>query len=124
MADEKGTRTSCKADKPPAFLSSPQCGAKTRKGTPCKAPAMKNGRCRMHGGKSTGPRTVAGLERLKKARTKYGYYSRESKELRGRVSALLKGAKTLAERLEEEIRGAESPVCEECHSARSGALRQ
>lgn len=28
-----------------------QCGAKTRSGEPCKSPAMKNGRCRMHGGK-------------------------------------------------------------------------
>jgi hypothetical protein len=26
------------------------CGAKTRKGRPCQNPAMKNGRCRMHGG--------------------------------------------------------------------------
>src|SRR5215204_7634646 len=26
------------------------CGAKTRRGTPCQNPAMKNGRCRMHGG--------------------------------------------------------------------------
>jgi len=33
---------------------SPRCGAKTRKQVPCKSPAMKNGRCRMHGGKSTG----------------------------------------------------------------------
>lgn len=33
---------------------SPRCGAKTRKGTPCQSPAMHNGRCRMHGGKSTG----------------------------------------------------------------------
>jgi hypothetical protein len=31
------------------------CGAKTRAGTPCKGKAMYNGRCRMHGGKSTGP---------------------------------------------------------------------
>ena len=30
------------------------CGAKTRAGTPCATPAMPNGRCRMHGGKSTG----------------------------------------------------------------------
>ena len=41
----------------------PRCGAKTRKGTPCKGPAMRNGRCRMHGGASTGPRTRAGLAR-------------------------------------------------------------
>jgi hypothetical protein len=26
-----------------------QCGAKTRSGAPCKAPARENGRCRMHG---------------------------------------------------------------------------
>jgi uncharacterized protein YjcR len=31
------------------------CGAKTRSGQPCKNNAMANGRCRMHGGKSTGP---------------------------------------------------------------------
>lgn len=32
----------------------PACGAKTRAGTPCKNPAMPNGRCKLHGGKSTG----------------------------------------------------------------------
>ena len=31
-----------------------RCGAKTRNGGKCKNWAMKNGRCRMHGGKSTG----------------------------------------------------------------------
>ena len=31
-----------------------RCGAKTRASHPCKSPAMPNGRCRMHGGKSTG----------------------------------------------------------------------
>lgn len=31
------------------------CGAKTRSGEPCKNAPMANGRCRMHGGKSTGP---------------------------------------------------------------------
>ena len=29
-----------------------RCGAKTQVGTPCKNPAMPNGRCRMHGGRS------------------------------------------------------------------------
>lgn len=32
-----------------------RCGAKTRSGEPCKNRPMANGRCRMHGGKSTGP---------------------------------------------------------------------
>ncbi|MFN7755712.1 MAG: HGGxSTG domain-containing protein [Holosporales bacterium] len=31
-----------------------RCLAKTRLGTPCQAPAMPNGRCRMHGGPSPG----------------------------------------------------------------------
>lgn len=32
------------------------CGAKTRQGTLCKKSPLKNGRCRLHGGKSTGPK--------------------------------------------------------------------
>ncbi|UXO88092.1 HGGxSTG domain-containing protein [Bacillus safensis] len=32
------------------------CGAKTRQGTPFKKTPLKNGRCRLHGGKSTGPK--------------------------------------------------------------------
>lgn len=60
----------------------PRCGAKTRKASSCFAPAMKNGRCRMHGGKSTGPRTLEGLERSRRANWKSGFYSRQSKEER------------------------------------------
>ena len=33
-----------------------QCGAKKRNGEPCPARPMPNGRCRMHGGASTGPK--------------------------------------------------------------------
>ncbi|MFZ0021256.1 MAG: HGGxSTG domain-containing protein, partial [Acetobacteraceae bacterium] len=28
----------------------PRCGARTRAGTDCRQPAMRNGRCRLHGG--------------------------------------------------------------------------
>lgn len=53
--------------RPPKWAR-PKCGAKTRRGTPCQAPAYwpkgepapRNGRCRMHGGLSTGPRTPEG----------------------------------------------------------------
>jgi hypothetical protein len=44
------------------------CGARTRSGDPCKALALGNGRCRNHGGLSTGPRTIEGM-----ARTRAGY---------------------------------------------------
>jgi hypothetical protein len=44
-----------------ALLLHPQCGAHCRTtGKPCKAPAMANGRCRMHGGTSTGRPIVHG----------------------------------------------------------------
>jgi len=49
-----------------------RCGARTRKGTPCRCKALANGRCRFHGGLSTGPRTAAGrrqsAKNLEKAR--------------------------------------------------------
>lgn len=49
------------------------CGAKgKRSGMPCKGPAMKNGRCRLHGGKSTGPRTPEGRMRSAMANWKHG----------------------------------------------------
>lgn len=36
------------------LISSARCGARTRSGNACRSPAMANGRCRMHGGPSTG----------------------------------------------------------------------
>lgn len=67
---------------PPGDLSKARtCGAKTRRGTACRGPAMTNGRCRMHGGPSTGPRTAAGLERSRRARWRHGVYSRETRAI-------------------------------------------
>jgi len=48
-----------------------RCGAKTRQGTPCKAQAMRNGRCKNHGGLSTGPRTPEGKARALAALERY-----------------------------------------------------
>ncbi|MBN3524082.1 HGGxSTG domain-containing protein [Paenibacillus apiarius] len=50
-----------------------QCGAKTRNGKPCKRRALANGRCRLHGGKSTGPKDPAKLKGNKNA-LKHGLY--------------------------------------------------
>ena len=82
-AQRRGT---LKNGNPPGDLSkAAQCGAKTRKGSPCRNPAMPNGRCRMHGGASTGPRTLAGLARSRRANWKHGRYSAEGREQRARL---------------------------------------
>lgn len=45
----------------PEELRDMRCGAKTRAGTPCQRRDLCNsGRCRLHGGMSTGPRTNIG----------------------------------------------------------------
>ncbi len=49
-----------------------ECGAKCRDGHACRAPAVRdkrtnrprNGRCKLHGGLSTGPRTEEGRARI------------------------------------------------------------
>ena len=46
-------RASMMRSKLPMHLT-PRCGARTRSGNSCRAPAMPNGRCRMHGGLSPG----------------------------------------------------------------------
>lgn len=66
-----------------------ECGAKTRAGGKCKAPAMGNGRCRVHGGKSTGPKENAARPQNTNA-VKHGFYS----------DALLPEERDLYERVE------------------------
>lgn len=40
-----------------------RCEARTRSGAPCRAPANpKNGRCKLHGGASTGPKSAEARE--------------------------------------------------------------
>ena len=47
------------------------CGAHARStGLPCKAKAMTNGRCKNHGGMSTGPKTVEGRKAVALATAK------------------------------------------------------
>jgi hypothetical protein len=55
------------ADQPPPQDVFPEelhaltCGARTRAGTPCKRRDLyRSGRCKLHGGFSTGPRTAEG----------------------------------------------------------------
>jgi hypothetical protein len=61
---------------------------------------MANGRCRTHGGASTGPRTAEGLGRIRAARTIHGRYSAEMIELRRAMATL----RRKAPRLVKEVR--------------------
>jgi hypothetical protein len=73
----------------------PRCGAKTRRKTSCLGPAMPNGRCRLHGGKSTGPKTIEGLERSKKANWRHGRRSAEAIRQRKESMAVRRQLKKL-----------------------------
>lgn len=68
------------------------CNAKTRFGNPCKRIGNPiNGRCHLHGGKSTGPRTEEGRARIAAAQFKHGNRSKaaiaaqRAKAARGRA---------------------------------------
>jgi hypothetical protein len=80
--------------------SAARCGAKTRRGMICQAPAMENGRCRLHGGKSTGPRTAEGVERCRQARWKHGQYSRQALAEKQQLRALLRSSEQFLRQLQ------------------------
>jgi len=61
------------------FSKATRCGAKNRRAMPCQCPAMPNGRCRLHGGLSTGAKTLEGIERIQQAVTKHGRYSKQAR---------------------------------------------
>jgi hypothetical protein len=63
------------------------CGAKTRVGGSCRQPAMPNGRCRLHGGKS--------LSGAAHGRFKHGFYTKESIAMRKYYRRLLEAAREM-----------------------------
>jgi hypothetical protein len=64
---------------------SPRCGAKTRQGQPCQAPAVGgSARCRMHGGKGSG------APKGNRNALKSGLYTGEALDLRRHVSRVLR----------------------------------
>lgn len=69
----------------------PRCGAKARTtGKPCKGWAMKNGRCRMHGGKAGRKPT-------------HGRYSKAAIEQRREVRELLRALREQYETLKRIV---------------------
>ncbi|MDD2859720.1 MAG: HGGxSTG domain-containing protein [Acidiphilium sp.] len=74
-----------------------KCGARNRAGNPCGNKPLPNGRCRFHGGLSTGPRTAEGIERIRAARTKHGAYGADMREVRAMIRVLGRASRALTE---------------------------
>ena len=74
--------------------AAPRCAARTRRGTPCRAPAMPNGRCRMHGGPSPG--APPGNRHA----WKHGRYSGEAVRRRREVAELIREMRALVHQLD------------------------
>jgi hypothetical protein len=72
-----------------------KCRARTRSGLPCQAPAMPNGRCRMHGGKSPG------APKGNQNAFKYGRYTAEAVAHRRKVGVLLRAARQLTRQADD-----------------------
>jgi hypothetical protein len=88
---------------PGDFTKALRCGARTRRGSRCKCPAMPNGRCRLHGGLSTGPRTAEGIERIRQAVTRHGRYSKTEKTRRRECRDLLRASHDLLSNLRDVV---------------------
>jgi hypothetical protein len=77
-----------------AMHLSPRCGARTRAGRPCESPAMSNGRCRMHGGKSPGAPTGNDNAR------KHGLYTADAISERRDLASLLRSMRGVIEEVD------------------------
>ena len=65
-----------------------RCGANTRRGTAFQRPAnKKSGRCRLHGGASTGPRIADGRAGISAANLRHGRFTKVKLERRREKAA-------------------------------------
>lgn len=81
------------------FQNLPRCGAKARRyKRACKNIAMKNrARCRLHGGKCTGPKTLQGKLNSAKAQLKHGRYTKEAISERMKMRTMMQWRNDLKE---------------------------
>jgi len=77
------------------MLASPRCGARTRSGAACGAPAVHGKkRCRMHGGAAG-----SGAQRANQNARKHGLFTRDAIAERREMRALLGEARKLLEEM-------------------------
>lgn len=77
-----------------------KCGAYARStGNPCQAGALRNGRCRLHGGLSTGPKSLEGRKAIAEATSKRMLSGQRIKALEGYKTWLDTGGRELLSKL-------------------------
>lgn len=77
------------------MLASLRCGARTRKGTPCRSPAVAGkARCRMHGGAKGSGAPLGNRNALK-----HGMYTGEAQEMRRHIRELTRKTNEIIEDL-------------------------
>ena len=82
-----------------------RCRAKTRRGTACQRPANKeNGRCRLHGGQSTGPKTAEGRAKIAAANTTTGQHTKAIIARRRKDAKIARGLRDRLRVIEQNLR--------------------
>ena len=77
------------------MLAAPRCGARTRKGTPCRSPAVHGKkRCRMHGGAEG-----SGAPKGNRNALKHGFYTKAAIEERKALRKLIRDAEKFLEEI-------------------------
>ncbi len=83
--------------------NAPRCGARTRAGGSCAGPAVRGrARCRLHGARSTGPKTLAG--KMRASHRKHGGHTAEMRALFAEARRLRAEAAALVARHAERQR--------------------
>ena len=81
-----------------------RCFAKTRRGSECQRPANKrNGRCRLHGGASTGAKTEEGRRRISAANLRHGKFKKEKLEKQRKNAAVGRVIRKELLQIEEDL---------------------
>ena len=82
-----------------------RCGAKTRRGTACQRPANKqNGRCRLHGGRSTGPKSAEGRAKIAAANLRHGEFTQAKIAKRKEDAKVAKGLRDRLRVIEHNLK--------------------
>lgn len=102
-----------------------KCGAYARStGNPCQAKALTNGRCKNHGGMSTGPKTIEGRQAIAQATRQRMASGQRIRALEGFYRWLEGGGREMLSRLaknRENRKRWERKILKQTHASRTCA---